>query len=406
MTAAIRKPRSLKKEESWWSQYHDVARIQRDGLVTPEGIRRWKYDQRVDMHCGILPDDKVAALAELGIRPFASPAAREWSARYEAFIDEHGRTPSRIGDEVHERELARAACRYKLGHVFDTTGLENKRTIAEENLWRENFAALKRWTEAHGRLPKMRAPDPAESTMANFVNVQRRHLAADKLPEHREGLLRGIPGVLNPRPKDRDPSAWGAALEEFYVANGRLPHQTSTAYSERSLAAAVYRHGLDVPDEVKREIWWSNMDEVRRWCAANGRLPHNKSKDASEAKAAAWWGIKRSHWLPTEGMDLQAERAIGSLIMELAKTRKHPEPGSFLWREQLETLQSFYEAFGRLPRRCTDPLEHALARWVHSQRSRNALGSLPEEAARILQEAVPAVLGTRAGDQCKVNLAA
>lgn len=404
--ATTQTSRTFQKEEAWWSHFNDIERIQRDGLVTPERTRRWKYRQRVAMHSGLLPEDKAAALARLGIHPFASPAAREWAARYEAFIDEHGRTPSQIGDDVHERELDRAARRYKLGHVFDTTGLENRRTIANEKLWQENFAILRRWTEAHGRMPKMRAPDVAESTMANFVNVQRRHLAAGKLPERREDLLRGIRGVLEPRIKDRGTTAWGVMLEEFFVENGRLPFHASSDAAERSLRLAMDRHGIEVSADVKREVWWRNMKTVTRWCAANGRLPSAGSGNEAEAQAAVWWQLKRWQMLTTGPLDLEAERAIGLLLMGLSEGKRYPEPCSPIWLDQLETLRAFREAFRRFPKRCTDPLENALAAWVRGLRVRHTWGSLPEEAVRILQETVPGVIRTQLPDRAQDGLAA
>lgn len=232
-----RKWRRTLHEVAHWKETHGYLPFTRGGGGTEVRLSYWLQAQR-DLHkAGRLRQEHIDALSALG-----TWFEGDIPERTLEFIQEHGRWPSMQADDAVERTLASAA-----GHRRDeiiALGAPRQRQLLVQSVWDERFCQLQSWTEAKGRLPKMRAPDKHESMLANFINRQRRDLAAGKLSTEREELLRTIAGVLEQRVKDRSAEEWQSLVEAFIEEHGRIPSSQSDDAHERSLGRARYRHRL------------------------------------------------------------------------------------------------------------------------------------------------------------------
>lgn len=248
------------RADAWAANCAELVRFWERTGTLPSGYRQgrerrlyvWLGYQRRRHQLGKLSQEKINALNAVDIWLTGAFLSRgEWQDKLDAFVAAHGRKPSLSTADRDERALARARPYYCLDIPEDSlnTGM---RQIRDRESWDKNMAALRAWVGINNRLPKMRAPDPEESRLANFINYQRRSVAAGKVAADMEAHLRTIPGVLEARPKDRPAHEWTALVEAFIARTGRIPHLRAEDPEERSLASARYRHRIGMDDEICR----------------------------------------------------------------------------------------------------------------------------------------------------------
>lgn len=313
------------RQAAWTASCNELILFHREHAAFPSRYKKaerrlaiWLQYQRRKYHAGGMPRHEIEALSIVD-NWFASPftTGAQWQDRLKAFVDEHGRKPSLYSDSEDERALCRAMMRHKLS-VPAGSVVTSVRKQALDELWEANLAALSRWIDASGRLPKMRAPDPEESRLANFINVQRRNLAAGKIPSAMEEKLRTLPGVLAPRPKDRPASEWQVLLDAFEKEHRRCTSQTGGP-AERSLHAARFRHNL-VSGFGRSAAWETSMTDVENWLAS-GKAPRTSSDAADEARLGRWIAKQRakirSGAMPAEQLE-RFNRAVPSRAVRVS----------------------------------------------------------------------------------------
>ena len=275
-----RKWRRTLHEVAHWKETRGYLPVKRGGGGTEARLRYWLQAQR-DLHkAGRLREEHVEALSTLG--PWFEGDVPE---RTVAFIREHGRWPHLLAEDPVERALGVSAATRRdqiLAH-----GVPEQKELMFQTIWDEKFSQLQSWTEAHGRLPKMRAPDKHESMLANFINRQRRDLAAGKLSTDREELLRTIAGVLEQRVKERSAEEWQTLVEAFIEEHGRLPSSQSADANERSLGRARYRHRLGTAAHRSPRDAASWQKELDAHLLEHGTLPSPSATDPDTVALAA-----------------------------------------------------------------------------------------------------------------------
>lgn len=274
-------------EVAHWKETHGYLPITRGGGGTEMRLSYWLQAQR-DLHkAGRLRQEHIDALSALGAWFDGDIPERTLE-----FFQEHGRWPSVQADDAVERTLANAA-RHRRDEII-ALGVPRQRQLLEQSVWDDKFCQLRSWTEAHGRLPKMRAPDKHESMLANFINRQRRDLAAGKLSTEREELLRTISGVLEQRVKERSVEEWQALLEAFIEEHGRIPSSQSADANERSLGCARYRYRLGTAAYRRPCDAASWQDKIDAHLLEHGTLP---SLSATDPDIVALARARRKHKL-------------------------------------------------------------------------------------------------------------
>lgn len=269
----VRKWRRALHEVAHWKETHGYLPLTRTGGGTEMRLSYWLQAQR-DLHkAGRLRQEHVEALSALG--PWFEGDVPE---RTIAFIQEHGRWPRPLAEDQVERSLG-AAASLRRGEII-ALGVPAQRPLRSQSDWEEKFSLLQSWVKVNGRLPKMRAPDKHESMLANFINVQRRNLAAGKLPEQREELLRTISGVLESGLKIRPVEEWKALVDTFIEEHGRIPRLYSSDACERSLAQARVRYGFGVKSRGPSLVAMSWQEKLDAHLLTHGALPRLGDADA------------------------------------------------------------------------------------------------------------------------------
>lgn len=251
-------------------------------------LYQWLSNQRRRHQLGKLNHEQTKALDAVDNWLTGSFTSREeWQERLKDFVDRHGRKPSICAESEDEKALSRAMRRHRLDVPSGSVDT-SLRAIRNREAWEANLDALSQWVEASGRMPKMRAPDPGESRLANFVNVQRRRLAAGEVSADMEAKLRKVPGVLEARPKDRPASEWETMLDTFVSEHGRIPVHGAEDPHERSLAAARYRHRIGIDERNTRPTWDDQLNRVAGWIGAGGSKPRSTRADPEERSLSNW----------------------------------------------------------------------------------------------------------------------
>lgn len=98
--------------------------------------------------------------------------------------------------------------------------------------------AFQRWVSENGRMPRMSSLDPAELSLARWLEGRRPEALAGTLDSGTARKLDSIPGTI-PAGRRRSVTEWCTLVEGFMLDRGHLPSETSADDFELSLARAI-----------------------------------------------------------------------------------------------------------------------------------------------------------------------
>lgn len=214
-------------DEQWEVQFAKLERFVRTAARLPSvraasaeetSLAKWRSRQRELMMAGELDEGRCERLRS--IRGEETLYERKWDRSfrsYKRFVEKRKRHPRTGARTTEERSLAVWAVRQR--SELRRGKLEGKREMAlselgifgtrKMELWYARYGAVYRFAKENGALPHRRAIDPAERSLARWIEHQRARMCAGKLTKAQLSVF----SVLNIRPIDK-PAApdWGTVF--------------------------------------------------------------------------------------------------------------------------------------------------------------------------------------------------
>jgi hypothetical protein len=420
---------SIKGDETWLKWYERMKAFkQQCGHCNPGTygddvpLARWAVAQRVRRKKGVLADEQIRRLDELGfVWDFQKVKAQEtWMKRYqelEEYVREYGhphvpRTHSnnKLGNWVWIQRQRKQGTNQRQGALTEEqitllNGL-GFRWDARADQWLESFERLKLFKAKHGHC-EVGVEESDDDELASWVRTQRIRYSEGEFSHERQALLDGIGFNWSSEAADRRWREMYDRLKRYQAAHGDAdvpakwkedPKLASWVghQRQRHKKGAISREEMELLNELG--ITWKSRDvgtredrlaEVAAFKAKHGHceIPTIFPENPKLGRFVNSTRTKRNSGT------LSAERiakldAVGfSWASSGKKEHQTVEDGlSLAWKTRFDELIRYKQQYGNCDVPTVWKENREFGNWVRRQRQFKKQGKLQPERIKLLEE--------------------
>lgn len=414
------------KDEIWYDTFDDLKKYIDEHKKRPSSSSRkheekilgtwfngqqWKHKNNADCMKDIDRKNTWSSFIK-DYSPFLKYSDDIWNDTLEelkSFIHTHKRRPhnTRRTDVDNENKLARwigtqmrfnvkhDANRKKIWTEFMEEYSEYMKTFDE--IWDEHLMNASNFIEHHKRRPNNNSKNKEERTVAQWIGDTR--YTYDKniknmTNEDKRKKWETFANTYNEYLKSKD-DIWMDTFDELtkYIdSNGKRPSQLSKNKDEIRLGSWIgtqqtnYKNkSCAMKDEKKKkiwekfivdyaeymktcdDIWYTTLDELKKYIDINKKRPGNKSKIIEEKRLGQWFGTQKSCYNRKKDA-MKDEKKRKDWCDFLDEYSDYMGTRNDIWDSNLEKLKKFINENGRRPiHESKEDAEKKLARWMGSQ---------------------------------------